>query len=81
MLIKVLLVTFLLVVSATMPAFAISADLAKRCREMTIKAHPPAVAGSQKGSAQVERDYFKTCIAKNGKMDDEPQPTQTPAKN
>ena len=45
-----------------------SAELARKCREMTIKAHPPAVAGSAKGTAQVEREYFKKCIEGGGKV-------------
>jgi hypothetical protein len=45
-----------------------SAELAKKCREMTIKAHPPAVAGSAKGTAQVEREYFRKCLEGGGKV-------------
>ena len=29
------------------PAAAISADLAKKCRDMAIKAHPPATVGTK----------------------------------
>jgi len=46
-----------------------SPDLMKKCREMMIKAHPPSPAGSRGGTAQQQRDYFKTCIARNGNMD------------
>lgn len=56
---------------ASESAMAISADLAKRCRAMTIKAYPPVLAGSKKGDAQEERNYFSTCISKNGQMDAE----------
>lgn len=52
--------------SAASPAFAISADLAKKCRDMAIKAHPPGQVGT--AYAQAERDYFRECIAKNGAM-------------
>jgi hypothetical protein len=45
-----------------------SAELAKKCREMAVKAHPPSVAGSAKGTAQVEREYFKKCIEGGGKV-------------
>jgi hypothetical protein len=48
-----------------------SADLAKKCRALTVKAHPPAVAGSKSGTAAAEREYFATCIKKGGKMDEE----------
>ncbi len=57
----------ILILSAASPAVAISADLAKKCREMAIKAHPPAPAGT-KPYAQAERDYFRECISKNGDM-------------
>jgi hypothetical protein len=50
--------------STASPAIAISADVAKRCREMAIKAHPPEPAGT-KGYAQAERDSFRDCISKS----------------
>jgi hypothetical protein len=43
-----------------------SAELAKKCREMTVKAYPPVPAGTKKGTAQAERDFFKKCIANRG---------------
>jgi hypothetical protein len=51
------------------PAAAISADLAKKCRDMAIKAHPPATVGTSP-YAQLERDFFRNCVAKNGDMSD-----------
>ena len=57
-------------------AHAVSAELAKKCRELAIKAHPRAVAGSSKGTAQAERDYFRQCIAKGGNVDSEPNRQQ-----
>ena len=51
--------------SAVSPAAAISADLAKKCRGMAIKAHPPAPAGTSP-YAQAEREFFRECISKNG---------------
>jgi hypothetical protein len=50
------------------PASAITADLAKKCRELAVKAHPPVVAGSKAGSAQAERDFFRTCVAQGGNV-------------
>jgi hypothetical protein len=41
-----------------------SAQLAKTCRALAIKAHPTQRAGSGTGSAQVQRDYFQECVAK-----------------
>jgi hypothetical protein len=47
---------------------AISADLAKKCRELAIKAHPTLPAGSKSGAEQAQRNYFRECVAKNGDM-------------
>lgn len=48
-----------------------TAELAKKCRELAVKAHPPVPAGSKKGTAQAERAYFQKCIANQGKMPEE----------
>jgi hypothetical protein len=45
---------------------AITAELAKQCREMMIKAYPARPAGSRTGVEQAQRDYFKQCIANKG---------------
>jgi len=42
-------------------------ELAKKCRELSIKAHPPQQASPY---AQAERDYFSECVKNNGKMQD-----------
>jgi hypothetical protein len=50
----------------------ITAELAKKCRELAIKAHPTPKAGTKAtGAEKAQRDYFSTCISKGGKMDDE----------
>lgn len=46
-----------------------SAELAKKCRALSIKAHPPAVAGATRGDAGAEREYFAACIKKGGEPD------------
>jgi hypothetical protein len=51
------------------PAAAITVELAKKCREMALKAHPSQRIGSKTGSAQAQRNYYEQCIAKDGKMD------------
>ena len=52
-------------------AAPISAELAKKCRALAIKAHPTERAGSRAGTyAQAQRDYFQDCIAKGGNMPD-----------
>ena len=63
-------------------ASAITAEVAKKCNELTANAYPPRVvgnpaAGSSKGSAQDQRDYFSKCVANEGKADDN---TAKPAK-
>jgi hypothetical protein len=67
-----------LVLLAAEPASALTAELARKCRDMAIRAHPPVPAGSMTGSAQAERTYFRTCVAQNGYMKDgrmPPEPT------
>jgi hypothetical protein len=50
------------------PASALTAKLAKKCRAMMVQAYPPVTAGSAVGDAQQEREFFRTCVAQNGKM-------------
>lgn len=50
------------------PASAITAELAKKCRELAIKAHPTQRAGTKTGAAKAQQDYFRACVAKQGKM-------------
>ena len=66
---SVLVATQFLILLAAAPAGAISADLAKKCRELAIKAHPRAPPGT-KPYAQAERDFFSECVAKEGQMQD-----------
>jgi hypothetical protein len=46
----------------------VSAELAKKCREMAVKAHPPQPAGTSPYAA-AQRDYFRECVAKGGNME------------
>ena len=45
----------------------ISAEVAKKCRALAIKAHPTERAGTTP-YAQAQREYFQECIAKRGNM-------------
>lgn len=64
----------------TAPASAISAELAIKCRDMAIKAHPPKQPGAKAGYAQAERDFFRACVSNNGKMpDSDTQKNTSPA--
>jgi hypothetical protein len=60
------------------PAFAISATLAKTCREMAIKNYPPKRPGSKTGNADAQRRFFRDCISKNGVMPNDTPETNTP---
>jgi hypothetical protein len=52
-------------VAVLAPAYALDADLARKCRALMIKAHPIEVFGSA-GSAAAQRVYFQDCIRKGG---------------
>ena len=45
----------------------ISANLAKKCRQMMVNAHPPQPF-THSNYGQAERSYFNTCISHNGHM-------------
>ena len=53
---------------STQPAAALTAELAKLCRSMAIKAHPTARPGTAGGSAAAQRAYFQKCVENDGKM-------------
>jgi hypothetical protein len=62
--------------SMTNNASAITVEVAKKCDALVAKAYPPRepgnpAAGSTKGSAQSQRDYFSKCVANGGNMDDD----------
>jgi hypothetical protein len=61
--------------SMTNGASAITVELAKKCDVLTAKAFPPRVvgnpaAGSTRGSAEDQREYFNKCVTNGGKIDD-----------
>ncbi len=62
-----LFVTIQILLLSTSPTAAITVDLAKKCRDMAIKAHPRSMPG--KPYAQAERDFFRQCVAKNGQIE------------
>jgi hypothetical protein len=61
-------------------ADAISVELAKNCRALAIKSHPPTPAGTTP-YAQAERDYFRECVDKNGDMPEPPERKPPAAKS
>jgi hypothetical protein len=63
---------------ATRDASAITAEVAKKCGELTAKAYPPRVpgnpaAGYANGTAEDFRKYFSKCVANGGNMDQTPE--------
>jgi hypothetical protein len=66
---SLLLVLPVIVVCSAVPASAISVELANKCRNMAVKAHPPPFPLGNKAYAQAERDFFAQCVAKNGRVD------------
>jgi hypothetical protein len=52
-----------LLFSIDRPAGAISVELAKKCRELAIRAHPPQLTSAY---AQAERNVFGECVKNNG---------------
>ncbi len=65
------------VILAGSPARAeITAELAKKCQQLMVKAHPTQWYTS-KGNGAAQQAYFKECLAKNGDMP-EPKPEPKP---
>jgi hypothetical protein len=61
-------------------ASAVTAEVAKKCEALTLKAYPlrepgnPA-AGSAVGNGPLERHYFGKCVANGGNVDQHISPT------
>jgi hypothetical protein len=53
------------------PANAITAEVAKKCRELAIQAHPPQPAGTIP-YAEAERAYFTECVNNTGSLENTP---------
>jgi hypothetical protein len=66
------------VMSSGLRAEALTAELARKCRDLAIKAHPPKPAGTNP-YAEAEREFFNACVAKNGSMPDPDEQKQPPA--
>ena len=60
--------------AAPFSAFAITAEVAKKCDVLVAKQFPPRVvgnpaAGSAKGTPQDQRAFFQKCVDNNGNID------------
>jgi len=51
---------------STEPASAITAELAKKCRQLALEAHPPVRAGTKAGTSAEFRAFYQSCLANNG---------------
>ncbi|WP_245288095.1 hypothetical protein [Bradyrhizobium sp. Ec3.3] len=76
---------FVLTLVAPATASAITAEVARACDAAVAKAFPPKqignpAAGSTKGTAKQQRDYFNKCVENNGKVDDAPAATPKDSK-
>lgn len=58
---------FQILLLSVSPSFAITAELAKKCRGLAIAAHPTQLVGTS-AYAAAQRDFFNQCVAKNGDM-------------
>ena len=74
MLKKIIMLTLLVLglVSQASVAWAVTAEVAKKCQVLMSAKFPPRVpgnpaAGSAKGSGLEQQDYFKKCVANGGK--------------
>jgi len=73
---------FLLHALAAQSALAITAEVAKKCRDLTDKAYPPRVpgnpaAGHLNGTSKDVESYFNKCVANGGKVPDSEAPKET----
>lgn len=76
--IAIMLCVQVFILASPRPASAISVELAKQCRDLAIKSHPPAPAGTTPYAA-AERDFFSECIKRNGDMTESGgKPTEAP---
>ena len=68
---RTLLLVFVLVVIGAAPASAKnSSQLAKKCQQKALQAHP-ADLPDQRAAADLRRSYYKLCVRRQGNMDPE----------
>jgi hypothetical protein len=68
---RILLVICALTVIAVAPASAkVSPDLAAKCKQMALQAHP-ADLPDKAAAAHLRRSYYRLCIRRRGNMDPE----------
>jgi hypothetical protein len=55
-------------IPAPKPAMALSAELAKKCLDMSYKVYPPKRTGVKHGNSAEQRKYYEDCLAHDGSM-------------
>ncbi len=65
---------------ATAAKAQLSADVARQCRVMMLKAYPSHIYGTT-GTAATQRAYFQECVKRGGKMDEGSDPSGAPDKD
>jgi hypothetical protein len=72
---KVLIVLFALaaLLGTRNPAEALTAELAKKCRQMAVTAHPSARPGTRTGAQKAQNEYYQECVKNDGNMDHKPK--------
>jgi hypothetical protein len=70
---SVILASVFITVEPITDAFAVTAEVARRCNALTAKAYPPLVpgnpaAGRANGNGHAVRKYFNRCVANGGHM-------------
>lgn len=73
--IAVLGLAYLVLAATGIPAFAVTAEVARKCSALMAKQFPPResgnpAAGSTKGSGRDQQAFFNKCVANGGKIDD-----------
>lgn len=73
---------FLLHALTAQSTLAITAEVAKKCGDLTDKAYPPRepsnpAAGHLNGTSQDVKNYFNKCVANGGNVPDRQGPKET----
>ena len=70
------IIIFLAGIGASVPAQAkVDKHLKKQCNQMALRAHPATLPDTP-AVANLRHDYYKLCLTRRGKMDQELTPTQ-----
>ena len=70
----ILILSVVLLLGAAEPSFPLSAELAKKCLQMTMEKYPrpkgyAAYKAGHAGTAKAREEYYRNCLAKDGKIE------------